>query len=460
MPSISDNEDVSRLVLMARRCLQKGDLGRAQSLIDQAKTLNPHSSDLLRLIEELEQRDSEFCNGNVHSRRGRTNSNSNSNSNRNPSTNQHSTSNGYSSQNGSVFNERNSAPYSYSYKGQSSSPSSSAQNSHSHPRDYDSASASASASHTDRTTTSSSPQFTQDQLKDVQRIRRSKDYYEILQVEKTSTEEDVKRAYKKLAVKLHPDKNKAPGATDAFRAVSNAFYVLSDSGRRREYDSMGSRVANTDHSTFREHSYTPGTHRRRRRHDDDDDFEFYDYTRGFESDMSAEEIFNMFFGNVFGNGPMNRHFYQTHSQTAHRHSGRPTQNALIWLQFSPILILFLVSFLTIVFRTDPPYSLNRTPTYNEARRTDRHQVQYYIRQQDKFDEKYPANSDARRRIEHEIESEHVAELTNKCFYEENQRGQLLYKARWTRDNNLYQYAENMKMPACDELRHFRSLRGY
>jgi len=57
-------------------------------------------------------------------------------------------------------------------------------------------------------------------------IRRCKDYYEILGVTNECTEDDLKRAYKKLALKFHPDKNHAPGATEAFKGIENNLVVI------------------------------------------------------------------------------------------------------------------------------------------------------------------------------------------------------------------------------------------
>lgn len=51
------------------------------------------------------------------------------------------------------------------------------------------------------------------------RIRKCKDYYEILNVSKDATDSDIKKSYKKLALQLHPDKNKAPGAAEAFKGT-------------------------------------------------------------------------------------------------------------------------------------------------------------------------------------------------------------------------------------------------
>ena len=55
-----------------------------------------------------------------------------------------------------------------------------------------------------------------------------KDYYKILGVSRTATADDIKKAYRKMALKYHPDKNKSPGAEDKFKEVAEAYDVLHD----------------------------------------------------------------------------------------------------------------------------------------------------------------------------------------------------------------------------------------
>lgn len=67
-----------------------------------------------------------------------------------------------------------------------------------------------------------------------------KDYYAILGVPKSASEEDIKKAFKKLARKFHPDVNKDPGAEDKFKEINEAYTVLSDAEKRKFYDTYGS----------------------------------------------------------------------------------------------------------------------------------------------------------------------------------------------------------------------------
>jgi curved DNA-binding protein len=69
----------------------------------------------------------------------------------------------------------------------------------------------------------------------------AEDYYKILGVEKASSADDIKKAYRKLALKYHPDKN--PGnkeAEEKFKKINEAYAVLSDQNKRKEYDQFGS----------------------------------------------------------------------------------------------------------------------------------------------------------------------------------------------------------------------------
>src|SRR5512137_2269527 len=66
------------------------------------------------------------------------------------------------------------------------------------------------------------------------------DYYETLGIEKNASEEDIKKAYRRLAMKYHPDKN--PGdktAEEKFRETTEAYEILKDPQRRSQYDQFG-----------------------------------------------------------------------------------------------------------------------------------------------------------------------------------------------------------------------------
>jgi molecular chaperone DnaJ len=67
----------------------------------------------------------------------------------------------------------------------------------------------------------------------------TKDYYEVLGLKKGATKEQIKDAYRKLALQFHPDRNKSPEAEERFKEISEAYAVLSDDEKRRQYDSFG-----------------------------------------------------------------------------------------------------------------------------------------------------------------------------------------------------------------------------
>jgi molecular chaperone DnaJ len=70
-------------------------------------------------------------------------------------------------------------------------------------------------------------------------MTNKRDYYEVLEVQKNASKDDIKNAYRKLALKFHPDRNKSPGAEDKFKEISEAYAVLSDNEKRTKYDTYG-----------------------------------------------------------------------------------------------------------------------------------------------------------------------------------------------------------------------------
>ena len=102
-----------------------------------------------------------------------------------------------------------------------------------------------------------------------------KDYYEILGVSKNATDEEIKRAFRKLAKQYHPDVNKEAGAEEKFKEIGEAYAVLSDPNKRRQYDQFG-------HAAFQNDGGSAGGF------------------GGFDaSDINLDDILNDFFGGAF-----------------------------------------------------------------------------------------------------------------------------------------------------------------
>ncbi len=112
-----------------------------------------------------------------------------------------------------------------------------------------------------------------------------KDYYEVLGVIKSASAEEIKKAYRKLALKYHPDKNKGDKtAENKFKEASEAYHVLSDKERRTNYDQFG-------HAAFEGSGGRGG-------------FSNFDFTSAF-SDIFGSDIFEDFFdgfGSTRGRG--------------------------------------------------------------------------------------------------------------------------------------------------------------
>lgn len=253
------------------------------------------------------------------------------------------------------------------------------------------------------------PNYTPEQLQHVKRIKRyflsiffqykiathshffpsCKDYYEVLKVTKEATDTDIKKSYKKLALVLHPgkyrllalhielctiniycaDKNRAPGAAEAFKAVGNAVAILTDPEKRKSYDLYG--------SEDQQNISRGGFHNRTSYQ--------YGYTRGFEADVTAEELFNMFFG---GGAFPTQNVYASRQRRFHRQNQEEREvRVFVIIKFSlsnnidvanthfsfnfsfsqpgytalfnliPILLLIILSGMSSFFISDPIYSL-------------------------------------------------------------------------------------------------------
>ncbi|OQR80379.1 dnaJsubfamily B member 14-like [Tropilaelaps mercedesae] len=279
---------------------------------------------------------------------------------------------------------------------------------------------------------------TPEQAEAVKRITKSKNYYEVLEIEKENfSESELKKKYRKLALLVHPDKNCAPGAAEAFKKVGNAYGVLSDNKKKLEYDVNLDRPIDSN----------PGG-------------SYGDYgSTHFETsaDITPEELFNVFFGNAFGGGSfafegVNRRRRQAyhHRQNVHHHQqqqGSEAGQTSVILQMLPILVLVGMSLLSSFLAQDPPYSLIQSSKYPHDRVTAKFKVPYFV--QDGFSRDFNRHSILR--LEEQIEAEFIMNLRHNCFRERQNRDTMLWQARQTGDGARAARAKEIGLPSCDRL---------
>uniref|UniRef100_A0AC35TVY6 J domain-containing protein n=1 Tax=Rhabditophanes sp. KR3021 TaxID=114890 RepID=A0AC35TVY6_9BILA len=275
--------------------------------------------------------------------------------------------------------------------------------------------------------------WTDEDVKEVDRIRHCKDYYQILKVTKDADSSKLKKSYRLLALKLHPDKCKAPNATEAFKALGNAYGVLSDTDKRRRYDMVG--PEDNSHGTpSRGHN------------------NFYDHdpNRGFDGEFSAEEIFNMFFGGgPFGNNThvrRNQHFTQRRQYHAHE-GGEEHGNLGSLMNLVPLLLFLIITAFLQIYFGQPSFSLERRDPYIYERITRNHQVPYYVKRD--FVSQYGGSK--LYQVESQVESDFINYLRQECYRENNKVQQMYWRASALRDQEMKKRADNIKMPNCEKL---------
>lgn len=256
---------------------------------------------------------------------------------------------------------------------------------------------------------SSGRPFTPEQESEAKNILKlaQKSHYEVLGIQKSATETEIKKAYRKLALKFHPDKNSAPSSEAAFKSINSAFDCLSDSTKRETYDLYGHEAASSGNAGASPFSgFHAGRHNMHEINPEDILNAFFNMQRG-----AGGGGFHTFHFNAGGNPGFQR-------QRQQQAQSKSTIFQQI-LQLLPIILFFLMSFNPFGGDSRPVYNFEKTPQFRNMRTTSRLEVPYYVNPQ-LFDSRYASES-ALKRAESAIESEYRSMLASNCQYEEENK---------------------------------------
>ncbi|KAG0282403.1 hypothetical protein BGZ96_000524 [Linnemannia gamsii] len=336
-------------------------------------------------------------------------------------------------------------------------------------------------------------EYTPEQVASVKKVRSSGgDFYKVLGINKDASEVEIKKAYRKLALQMHPDKNSAPGADEAFKIVSKAFTVLSDPQKRAIFDQHGPEDGKSSGVNYDRASPMGaqgfgggGMHG----------------MNGFGEEISPEELFNMFFGGgnfggsfhsaTFAGPGFGTRQFRTHTQqTQHRQHrqqaqqqgggvGGGTSGFASLMQILPLILLFIMSMASSFFSdsdssstgasaVSSDFSLGPHGSYQKARFTSAHHVPYFVNERkfrssfmapgsDNLDLSQVINGMKVRQIltqlEENVETAYLRHMGTECMNEKKRKEVAHNRAMgfWGPDKKMWEAAQRMTTPSCDAI---------
>jgi DnaJ family protein B protein 12 len=351
---------------------------------------------------------------------------------------------------------------------------------------------------------SSGRAFTLDQKAAVVRVRKCSPtaFYDILGLESTKTtasESDIKKAYRKLSLLTHPDKNGYDGADEAFKMVARAFAVLSDTDKKAKFDRFGgdpdSRFQGASASSASPFSGGGATRRQ---------------AGGmFDDEISPEDLFRQFFGGGggmgmggggFGNGGFGMsctlpflpkkssanqittggglfdgpgfafnmgggpgirvHQFgggapRRRPQQAPRDPNAPPPTLMQSLQsLLPLLLLFIFPLLSGLFSgngtpSGPSVRLDSTPPFTQQRVSSGFGIPYYVDPREVSD----LSTRKWKELDKRADANYYHKLSNECEVQQQRRQQMYQQAQgfFFTDQVKLQQARGMEMPSCKRL---------
>ena len=242
-------------------------------------------------------------------------------------------------------------------------------------------------------------------------LLKKKDYYDLLNIKKEATADEIKRAYKKQAIKFHPDKNHSKMAEECFKKISEAYQCLNDPEKRNFYDKYG------NEEEFRQKYYNAHHHH-------------------YEDEMDPYDIFDILFGGaaMHGRGRRARNFhYRNHANNVHFNDFGTIQikgNSLLFIM-APFLLMVIIQLLPEIFslfKSAPLYQFTKNSYYNHSKKTSKNNIVFFVN--DKFLRKYPTNKDYLT-IEKQIEKEYLDYLYKNCMKVLERKQELEYYMRFS-----------------------------